>query len=132
LTTKFLYLGTIKEIKVMNKHIKNTIEQVSNSFPSLFSREDVIKLLTDLNAEMQSSPQLVIEKDALIDIFRETFSDKDFRNVVSTDDIELSLSYNNKIEIENVPIDEDEIISSAVDALEASWDSLMEAANEED
>ena len=116
----------------MNKHIKNTIEQVSNSFPSLFSREDVIKLLTDLNAEMQSSPQLVIEKDALIDIFRETFSDKDFRNVVDTDDIELSISYNNKIEIENVPIDEDEIVSSAVDALEASWDSLVEAANEED
>ena len=116
----------------MNKHIKNTIEQVSNSFPSLFSREDVIKLLVDLNAEMQSSPQLVIEKDALIDIFRETFSDKDFRNVVNTDDIELSLTYNNKIEIESVPIDEDEIVSSAVDALEASWDSLMEAANEED
>jgi len=116
----------------MNKHIKNTIEQVSNSFPSLFSREDVIKLLTDLNAEMQSGPQLVIEKDALIDIFRETFSDKDFKNVVNTDDIELSLSYNNRIEIENVPIDEDEIISSAVDALEASWDSLMEAASEED
>lgn len=116
----------------MNKHIKNTIEQVSNSFPSLFSREDVIKLLTDLNAEMQSGPQLVIEKDALIDIFRETFSDKEFGNIVDTDSIELSLSYNNKIEIENVPIDEDEIVSSAVDALEASWDSLMEAANEED
>ena len=116
----------------MNKHIKNTIEQVSNSFPSLFSREDVIKLLVDLNAEMQNGPQLVIEKDALIDIFRETFSDKDFRNVVNTDDIELSLTYNNKIEVENVPIDEDEIISSAVDALEASWDVLIEAANEED
>jgi hypothetical protein len=115
----------------MNKHIKNTIEQVSTSFPSLFSREDVIKLLTDLNAEMQSGPQLVIEKDALVDIFRETFSDKDFRNVVDTDNIELSLSYNNKIEIENVPIDEDEIISSAVDALEASWDALVEAANED-
>ena len=111
----------------MNKHIKNTIEQVSTSFPSLFSREDVIKLLTDLNAEMQSGPQLVIEKDALVDIFRETFSDKDFRNVVDTDSIELSLSYNNKIEIESVPIDEDEI----VDALEASWDALVEAANED-
>jgi hypothetical protein len=40
--------------------------------------------------------------------------------------------HNNQIEIENVPIDEDEIISSAVDALEASWDALIEAANEED
>ena len=117
----------------MQKNILNTINKVSNSFPSLFSREDVIKLLTDLDAEMAAEgPKMLIEKDALIDIFRETFSDKDFRNVVDTDSIELSLSYNNKIEIENVPIDEDEIISSAVDALEASWDSLVEAANEGD
>lgn len=116
----------------MNKHIKNTIEQVSNSFPSLFSREDVIKLLTDLNAEMQAGPQLVIEKDALVDIFRQTFSEKDFDSIVDTDSIELSLSYNNKIEIENVPIDEDELVTFAVDALEASWDALTEAANEED
>ena len=116
----------------MNKHIQNTIEQVSNSFPSLFSREDVIKLLTDLNAEMQAGPQLVIEKDALVDIFRQTFSEKDFDSIVDTDSIELSLSYNNKIEIENVPIDEDELVTFAVDALEASWDALTEAANEED
>ena len=117
----------------MQKNILNTINKVSNSFPSLFSREDVIKLLTDLDAELAADgPKMLIEKDALIDIFRETFSDKDFRNVVCTDDIELSLGYDNKIEIENVPIDEDEIVGSAVDALEASWDSLMEAANEED
>lgn len=116
----------------MNKHIKNTIEQVSNSFPSLFSREDVIKLLTDLNAEMQSSPQLVIEKDALVDLFRQTFSEKNFDSVINTDDIELSLSYNNKIEIEKVPIDEDELVTFAVDSLEASWNTLEEVANEED
>ena len=116
----------------MNKHIKNTIEQVSTSFPSLFSREDVIKLLVDLNAEMQAGPQLVVEKDALVDVFRQAFSEKDFDNIIDKDSIELSLSYNNRVEIESVPIDEDEIVSSAVDALEASWDALIEAANEED
>ena len=46
----------------MNNHIKNTIEQVSNSFPSLFSREDVIKLLVDLNAEMQNYPMGLTKK----------------------------------------------------------------------
>ena len=115
----------------MNKHIKNTIEQVSISFPSLFSREDVIKLLVDLNAEMQAGPQLVVEKDALVDVFRQAFSEKDFDNIIDKDSIELSLSYNNRVEIESVPIDEDEIVSSAVDALEACWDALVEAANED-
>jgi hypothetical protein len=127
----FVYLG-IKEIKkkVMNKHILNTVNRVSNSFPSLFSKEDVIKLLTELDVEMQRSPQLVVEKDALVDVFRQAFSEKDFDNIVDRDSIELSLSYNNKVEIESVPIDEDEIVSSAVDALEACWDALVEAANE--
>lgn len=116
----------------MNNSIKNTIEKVSNSFPSLFSKEDVIKLLTDLSAEMQSeSPKLQIDKERLIEIFEEVFRNKDFGDVVNTDDVELSLSYNNVIEVENIPVDEDFIVNSAVEALEASWDALIEAANED-
>jgi hypothetical protein len=115
----------------MNKNIQKTIEQVSNSFPSLFSREDVIKLLTDLNAEIQAeSPRLFVEKDALVDIFREVYSNKRFDNAVDTDEIEFSIGWDRKIEVDNVPIDEDFIVGAAVDALEASWDSLEEAAKE--
>ena len=109
----------------MQKQIQNTIEKVSNSFPSLFSREDVIKLLTDLNAEMQEeSPEPQIDKDTLLTTFRQMLSEKDWDDVVDSDDIELSLSYNNQIEIESVPIDEDFLIRSAVDTLEALWDVL--------
>ena len=112
----------------MKNIIQNTIEKVSNSFPSLFSREDVIKLLTDLNAEMQeesSKPQ--IDKDDLLTSFRQMLSEKDWDEAVDKDDIELSLNYNNQIEIESVPINEDFLIDSAVDALEALWDVLERA-----
>lgn len=116
----------------MNKNIQNSIDRVSNSFPSLFSKEDVIKLLTDLNAEMQENiPKQEIEKDMLLTSFREMLSEKDWDNVVDTDSIELSLNYNNQIEVERVPIDEDTLIDSAVDALEALWDTLVEAGNED-
>jgi hypothetical protein len=109
----------------MQKQIQNTIEKVSNSFPSLFSREDVIKLLTDLNAEMQlESPKPQIEKERLMEIFKEVLRDKEFGDVVDTDDIELSLNYDNRIEIESVPINEDFIVDAATDALEAAWDVL--------
>jgi hypothetical protein len=114
----------------MQPQIQNTIDKVSNSFPSLFSREDVIKLLTDLDAEMQSGSKIVIEKDALVDVFRQVFSEKDFNNVVDSDNIELSMNYNNRVEVETVPIDEDEIVNLAINALEASWDALEEAINE--
>ena len=116
----------------MQKNILNTINKVSNSFPSLFSREDVIKLLTDLDAELAAEgPKLLIAKDALVDIFRQVFSEKDFSDIVDKDSAEMSMGYDNKVELDSVDIDEDELVSSAVDALEASWDALEDAANED-
>ena len=109
----------------MNTIIKNTIFKVSNSFPSLFSKEDVIKLLTDLNAEMQDeTPKQTVNKEALIDLFREVLADKDFDDAVDKDEIELSMSYDNKVEVERVSLDEDFLVSSAVDALDACWETL--------
>jgi hypothetical protein len=95
----------------MNKNIQNSIEKVSNSFPSLFSREDVIKLLTDLNSEMEAeSPKPQIDKDVLLTSFREMLSEKDWDNVVDKDDVELSIGYNNQIEVDRIAINEDYLI----------------------
>jgi len=116
----------------MNKQIQETINKVSTSFPSLFSREDVIKLLADLNAEMQDeAPKQVIDKDFLLTTFRQMLSEKDWDNVVDKDDIELSMGYDNKVEVDSVTINEDYLIDEAVDALEALWDALEEAASED-
>jgi len=85
----------------MNKQIQETINKVSTSFPSLFSREDVIKLLADLNAEIQDeAPKQVIDKDVLLTTFRQMLSEKDWDNVVDKDDIELSMGYDNKVEVD--------------------------------
>jgi len=116
----------------MQKQIQETINKVSTSFPSLFSREDVIKLLADLNAEMQDeAPKQVIDKDVLLTTFRQMLSEKDWDNVVDKDDIELSMGYDNKVEVDSVTINEDYLIDEAVDALEALWDALEEAASED-
>ena len=121
-----------KKKKVMNKQIQETIDRVSNSFPSIFTKDDVIKLLADLNAEMQDeAPKQVIDKDVLLTTFRQMLSEKDWDNVVDKDDIELSMGYDNKVEVDSVTIDEDFLIGEAVDALEALWDALEEAANED-
>jgi hypothetical protein len=128
----FVYLG-IKEIKkVMKNNIQKTIEKVSNSFPSIFTREDVIKLLTDLSAEMQDeAPKQVIDKDVLLTSFRQMLSEKDWDNAADKDDVDFSIGYDNKLEVDRIAIDEDFIIGSAVDALEALWDVLEEAAEQE-
>ena len=116
----------------MTNNIQKTIEKVSNSFPSLFSREDVIKLLTDLNAEMQEeTPKQVIDKDVLLTSFRQMLSEKEWDNAADKDDVDFSIGYDNKLEVDRIAIDEDFIIDSAVDALEALWDVLEEGENED-
>ena len=115
----------------MNKNIQNSIEKVSNSFPSLFSREDVIKLLTDLNSEMEAeSPKPQIDKDVLLTSFRQMLSEKDWDDVVDKNDIELGLSYHHQIEIESVPVNEDFLINEAVNALEAALEAIPDIIDE--
>jgi hypothetical protein len=113
-----------------NTHIQTAIQKVSTSFPSLFSREDVIKLLMDLSADMQDEdPKPKVDIDVLLTTFRQVLSEKVWDNVVNKDDVELSIGYDNKIEIESVGIDEDFLIDEAVDALEAVYNALDEEVN---
>jgi hypothetical protein len=113
-----------------NTHIQTAIQKVSNSFPSLFSREDVIKLLMDLSADMQDEgPKPKIDLDTLITTFRQVLSEKDWDDVVDKDDVDFSIGYDNKIEIDRIAIDEDYLVGEAVDALEAVYNALDEEAN---
>ena len=115
---------------MQNTHIQTAIQKVSNSFPSLFSREDVIKLLMDLSADMQDEgPKPKIDLDTLITTFRQVLSEKDWDDVVDKDEVELSMGYDNKVEVERVTIDEDFLIGEVVDALEAVYNALDEEAN---
>jgi len=108
-----------------NTNIQNTISKVSNNMSSLFSKEDVIKLLTELDTKIRNEdPKPQIDKDVLLTTFRQMLSEKDWDNVVDKDDVELSIGYDNKIEIDRIAIDEDFLISETVDALEALLDVL--------
>jgi hypothetical protein len=113
-----------------NKHIQTTICKVHANFSSLFSKEDVIKLLTELDTEIRNEdPKPKMDIDALLTTFRQVLSEKVWDNVVNKDDVEMSIGYDNRIEIETVGIDEDFLISEAVDALEAVYNALDEEAN---
>ena len=115
---------------MQNTHIQTAIQKVSNSFPSLFSREDVIKLLMDLSAEMQDEgPKPKIDLDTLITTFRQVLSEKDWDGCIDKDDVELSIGYDNKVEIDRIAIDEDFLIGEVVDALEAVYNALDEEVN---
>jgi hypothetical protein len=113
-----------------NKNIQTTICKVHANFSSLFSKEDVIRLLTELDTEIRNEdPKPKMDIDVLLTTFRQVLSEKVWDNVVNKDDVEMSIGYDNRIEIETVGIDEDFLISEAVDALEAVYNALDEEAN---
>ena len=113
-----------------NTNIQNTISKVHANISSLFSKEDVIKLLTELDTEIRNEdPKPKMDIDVLLTTFRQVLSEKVWDNVVNKDDVEMSIGYDNRIEIETVGIDEDFLISEAVDALEAVYNALDEEAN---
>jgi len=110
-----------------NTNIQNTISKVHANISSLFSKEDVIKLLTDLDTEIRNeNPKGQIDKDDLLTTFRQMLSEKEWDGVVDKDDVDFSIGYDNKIEVDRIAIDEDFLISEVVDALESLWDALEE------
>ena len=116
----------------MNHIIKTKIDQVSNNLSSIFTKDDVINLLTNLNNELEKYDTPRFEKHELLNTFKDVMKDKDFNDVVDVDNIEFSLRYDNKIEITDVPINKDIIIDNAMDALENCWDALIEIYQTED
>ena len=72
-----------------NKHIQSTICKVHANFSSLFSKEDVIKLLTELDTEIRNEdPKPKMDIDVLLTTFRQVLSEKVWDNVVNKDDVE--------------------------------------------
>jgi hypothetical protein len=56
----------------------------------------------------------------------------DFEGFIDKDDAEISLSYDNRIEVENIPIDEYGLVERAVSILEEVIEALKYEPQEEE
>jgi hypothetical protein len=102
------------------------LQLVENSASSIFSREDVIKLINSV--EEGSSRKITVDDiERAID---RTISwiENNEREVVDLDSAEFELTYNNQIECTNVPINVDNIR----EALENNFMDFGEAEEEDD
>ena len=102
------------------------LQLVENSASSIFSREDVIKLINSVEAG--SSRKITVDDiERAID---RTISwiENNEREVVDLDSAEFELTYNNQIECTNVPIDVDNIR----EALENNFMDFGEAEEEDE
>ena len=116
----------------MNTQIANKIDLVRNSFPSVFSKDDVVKLLEDLSIETASDEQDSVQDTApsgfvkLDDVFSEDnikilsgymCDSFDMQGTDIIDDYDLSIS-GREVEIDSVTFNSYSLrkcIESAVD-----------------
>lgn len=120
----------------MNTQIANKIELVRNSFPSIFSKDDVIRLLEDLSNETASVEQPAQTTDS--SIFEKIFSDENIKQLGNfiyesldnsgrdiIDDYELSIS-GREVEVDSVEFNSYEIKSCIECAVRDFQDSIEE------
>jgi len=80
---------------------ENVIIAVQNSVSSIFSKEDVINLINSIDGGGRVITTNDIERaiDKVI-----SWADNNESDVVDYDSVEFEISYNNRIEVTNVPI----------------------------
>ena len=83
----------------MNRIFETAIAKVNEAYPSIFTKDDVVKLINDLKfaAERELAETSTINQD-VIDRVRESLIEG-VRNLSFSDFVELELGYDNQIEI---------------------------------
>jgi len=101
------------------------LQLVENSASSIFSREDVIKLINSVEGGGRVITTNDIERaiDRVINWAGDNESD-----VVDFDSVEFELSYDNRLEVSNVPLQ----LENLREALENNFMDFGEAVEEDD
>jgi len=109
----------------MTSKVENTIELVKNSPASLFTKEDVIKLLNDVSDVPAGDEDKVTITDEqieeLIEAVRSELSIGLDNNLIDYDSAQFELN-GNKIELTDVDIDTDPVEDIAEDAIRSWFD----------
>jgi hypothetical protein len=109
------------------RSIQEAVALVETSFPSIFSKEDVLKLLSSIQAQPTSedfAEELMDRITAKVNNRFDRFNISD--KFVDYDSAEFEIDYNNKLTLTNVDIDTDEIRDAVNDAVQGAVDEMME------
>lgn len=126
----------------MNKEqvFQQAREQLSNSYPSIFTKDDVLRLIVDMEKDIddiapEKEESYIIRKDRM-DVILERIKkciEESIRNlepneVVNEDDIELEINYGREISIDINCISHEAIndaVEEGIKEFEAQWEEEM-------
>ena len=125
----------------MYTNIQQAVASVENAFPSIYTKDDVIKLLNSIEIEAPKGTAKIdkqIVKDlseAIMDELRSNVGNLGCSEVCDLSSAEFEL-YGNEIQLSSVDIDTDEITRNVVygiaDVIEDFFEKLEEEEEEEE
>ena len=115
------------------------IAKTIDAYPSIFSKDDVITLLSSLRTETlhaihellpQPSAYLMDEEKfaefgSAVRNSLDNFLDRTNSDVIDYDSAEFNISYDNRIEIENICLNNDTILEELEDILLKEWQLIF-------
>ena len=111
------------------------IAKTIDAYPSIFSKDDVITLLSSLRTDSlhaihemlpQPSAYLIDEEkfqefNAAVRSSLDNFLDRTNTEVIDFDSAEFNISYDNRLELENICLNNDTILEELDDILLTKW-----------
>ena len=93
----------------MNQVFDNARTKVLSAFPSIYTKDDVIKLIDELQTEVTKQPQTDIAtleelKQNLLEALERAIDNLDSNSVVDYDSADFMIGYRNTIEIESIDV----------------------------
>jgi len=125
----------------MYTNIQQAVASVQNAFPSIYTKDDVVKLLESIEIEAPKSG-FKVTRDQIDELLENLQSrlDKNANNldtsdVVDTSSVEFSIGYGNTIEIDSIDVYSDQIssemMSGVQDVIEDFFEKLEQVEEEE-
>ena len=126
------------------KSIQEAVASVQNAFPSIYTKDDVVRLLESISIEtetpIESSGKL--SQDQINDLCRKIVAQIKENaegldnSCIDRDSAEMSMGYSNTVELDSVEFDTSEIADQVVDGIgdviETFFEELEEEENEEE
>ena len=123
------------------KSIQEAVASVQNAFPSIYTKDDVVKLLTSIEIDSPKSSSS-ISQDQINELSRlivaqvkENAENLD-SDAIDRDSAEMSMGYSNTVELDSVEFDTDaiarEVVCGIGDVIEDFFRTLEEEENEEE
>ena len=123
----------------MNTKVQAAIEKVATSFPSLYSKDDVIAVLNNLADELGeetpavgalSEEQLKTLRTRLRETIEDTADNLDAEELVDFSSATMSMNYGNEVELESIDVNSrsiaTELTESAIQVVEDFFEELKE------